>query len=213
MKIRQLLLVPALALMVACSGKTPDCASSDTTKLLSQALATKFKEMGVGAQDLEKLIKINGIQVVSRDEKLDTYTCQANFSIEKPAGLAEKLYNATSAEGGFDKLSNALIDKYGMGNGGAIFGSMMGSFSGGLGMDFMRLTIGGNIPPEEKAAAQQKLKALIDEIASPYPIPVGYEVFQVKNDGKLTPSLRWQANNDGLFELSSMLYKVNEVLK
>lgn len=212
MKIRQLLLVPALALLVACSGKTPDCASSETTKLLSQALATKFKEMDVDTPNLEKLIKINSIQVASRDEKLDTYTCKANFSIEKPAGLADKLYKTTTAEGGFDKLGNSLNEKYGVVDGPAIYGSLVGSFSGGLGLDFFTL-VGAHSSPKEKAAAQQKLKALIDEIASPYPIPVEYEVFQVKNDGKLSPSLRWQANNDGLFELSAMLFKVNKVLK
>ena len=212
MKIRQLLLVPALALLVACSGKTPDCSSSETTKLLSQALAAKFKEMDVDVQNLEKLIKINGIQVASRDEKLDTYTCQANFSIEKPAGLADKLYKVTTSEGGLDKLGISLNEKYGIVDGAAIYGSLAGAFSGGLGLDFFTL-VGAHSSPKEKAVAQQKLKALIDEIASPYPIPVEYEVFQVKNDGKLTPSLRWQANNDGLFELSSMLFKVNKVLK
>jgi hypothetical protein len=215
MKFRTLTTLLAAVLLAACSSKTPNCSADETKKLLSQALGNKFQEMGISATNVENLITISDVQVVKKDEKLDKYSCQANFSITKPAGLGEKIYNIVIANNGkgLDDFGNTLIKKYGDVPGGTLSGSLNGMISGGLGLQSFALIISDTAPQNEKLPAFENLKKMLAEATSPYPIPVAYEVFSVENDGKSRPSLTWTANDDGNFELNVMLFKVNEALK
>ena len=212
MKKQYRFLICALLLAGSVHAKTPTCGSSQATDLLARSLAAKLKEMGVNANGLEKQIKINDIQILKRDERLDRYSCQANFSITKPPRISEKLYKLFAQSKGdsvLHKLAKAMDAKYGM-QGNVLAGTLIGAIGTGMGfIDFARL----DGSPQERASALPALKAFLDEIGSAYPIPVSYQVFQTQTDGKMRNAINWRANEDGHLELSVLLFLADEALR
>jgi hypothetical protein len=213
MKKQYRFLICALLLAGSVHAKTPTCGSSQATDLLARSLAAKLKEMGVNANGLEKQIKINDIQILKRDERLDRYSCQANFSITKPAGISERLYKVFAQPKGADALGKAMEAKYGM-QGNILFGTWMGTIAGGIGM-IEAMNLDGNPlrSPQDRASALTALKALMDEIGSAYPIPVAYQVFQTQTDGKMRNAINWKTNDDGHLELSVLLFLTDDALR
>jgi hypothetical protein len=213
MKKQYRFLICALLLAGSVHAKTPTCGSSQATDLLARSLAAKLKEMGVNANGLEKQIKINDIQILKRDERLDRYSCQANFSITKPAGVSERLYKVFAQPKGDGVLVKAMDAKYGM-QGNVLAGTLMGAIGTGMGIvEFMNLDGDPLRSPQDRASALRSLKAFLDEIGSAYPIPVSYQVFQTQTDGKMRNAINWRANEDGHLELSVLLFLADEALR
>jgi hypothetical protein len=211
MKIQWSLLFCGLFFAGVVNSKTPECGSNQATSLLSRSLAAKLQELGVDAKGLEKQIKINDIQVLKRDQKLDRYSCQANFSVIKPPGLADKIYKLFVQHKGDDvlrALSKSMVAKYGF-DGNTVAGTAIGVIGNGMGMiDFMAL----DGSPQERASGLRALRAFLDEVSSAYPIPVGYQVFETQTDGRMRAALNWRTQDDGDLQLTALLFLINDAL-
>ena len=200
------------AILAACASKTPNCSADETKKILTQALAEKLKEMGISATNIDSLITISDIQVIKKDEKLDKYSCQANFAITKPAGLGDKIYKiATENEKGLESFMDIFTKKYGDIQGGTLYGSLNGMIMGGL--NAMGGVISSDNEAENSKQLKSKLKELLTEVTAATPIPVSYEIFSVENNGKLTPSLTWTSSENDQFIMNVVLFKINDALK
>jgi hypothetical protein len=66
--------------------------------------------------------------------------------------------------------------------------------------------------PQQLASALPALKAVLDEIAGPYPTPVVYQLFQTQTDGRMRNAVNWQTDSDLLLELNAILFLVNDAL-
>lgn len=212
MKKQYRFLICALLLAGSVQAKTPTCGSSQATDLLARSLAANLKDMGVNANGLEKQIRINDIQILKRDERLDRYSCQANFSVNKPAGVSDKIYKLFAQQKkrdeAFDKLHDAMSAKYGIA-GHNLVSKLLFVLTNGMGLKFGDL--GGT--PQQLASALPALKAVLDEITSPFPTPVVYQLFQTQTDGRMRNAVNWQTDSDVLLELNAVLFLMDEALK
>jgi hypothetical protein len=211
MKIQWSFLLCVLLFAGVVNAKTPECGSNQATSLLSRSLAAKLYELGIDAKGLEKQIRINDIQVLKRDQQLDRYSCQANFSVNKPPGLADKIYKLFAQHKGDDAeraLSKAMVAKYGF-DGNIVAGTAIGVIGSGMGMiNFMAL----NGSPQERASGLRALRAFLDQVTSAYPIPVGYQVFETQTDGRMRAALNWRTKDDEDLRLTALLFLLNDAL-
>ena len=204
-----LLLIGSL-IVIACGSKTPNCSSDESKKLLTQLLAEKLKELGLSAQNIENLITISDVHVVTQDEKLDKYSCKANFSITKPAGLADKIYKIqTESDKGLEAFQEFFIKKYGNMQGIILAAQLNQMIINGLSSEGLALS---DNDAEYGKTMQLKLKTFLNDLTSPEAIEVSYEVSRVENNGKFSPYISWKIQEADLLTVNVILFQINDAL-
>ncbi len=113
-----LAVLPAIFLLASCGKKTPNCASPEATSLTKKQVAQQLIKAGATGYSESKIngmISITNIQTVSANTNVDSYQCKADATVTYPPGLAEKITEVTSKNGGmlYD-IPKLLAEKYGL---------------------------------------------------------------------------------------------------